>query len=700
MTNEHITLLTQITDALLEVCDGAQEQDAQGFNKPDSLTVRGSYPDMIPIAPLLLKYKKQIEGAGFNLMSMKAAVIAVSGDLPTYNWNEYTIEFGKHSGRTYKEMADDQRGYLSWMVQTFKHSDQRWIAANAVLSEMPIPELNPPEPKDETIRLILFKAGINVLSGSKIGILAPFSAKDRCKALSERRWEKPYWVCPAAIVEEVTAAFPDGEQSDGFKHKLDEVRAISEKAMQTESNFDLKHFGNGKELMPFQRAGLEFVEATDGNCLISDSMGLGKTIQALAYLALHPEMRPAVIVCPASLKLNWQREAEVWLETNDRIEVIRGGKVHELTLSHELRAGIVIINYDILKKWLPELKRIQPEVLILDESHYIKSPKSSRSKAAKELAATVPHKILLTGTPVLNRPSELWNQLGIIQPDEYSSNRFFNWHLRYTAAHKINIGRDKTAWDFSGASNLDELAMSLKSIMIRRTKEQVLPELPSKRRSTILIPIDNRKEYDRADREFMAWMTEQKGEAAAERVSHVEQLAKREYLKQVAIKGKMKAAIDWIKTFLESGEKLIVFGTHRSTIESVMSEFSDCAVAVIGGMTADAKNRSVDAFQNDSDVRLFVGNIQAAGVGLTLTASSNVAFLELADGPEMLKQCEDRAHRIGQDNAVNVWYLLAENTIDGTIVDLVESKREVIDQITEEEHGLGRRCEKTSRKQR
>jgi hypothetical protein len=107
MTNEHITLLTQITDALLEVCDGAQEQDAQGFNKPDSLTVRGSYPDTIPIAPLLLKYKKQIEGAGFNLMSMKAAVIAVSGDLPTYNWNEYKIEFGKHSGRTYKEMADD-----------------------------------------------------------------------------------------------------------------------------------------------------------------------------------------------------------------------------------------------------------------------------------------------------------------------------------------------------------------------------------------------------------------------------------------------------------------------------------------------------------------------------------------------------------------------------------------------------------------
>jgi SNF2 family DNA or RNA helicase len=446
----------------------------------------------------------------------------------------------------------------------------------------------------------------------------------------------------------------------------------------------LDNFGNGKTLMMFQAEGLMFLDDAGGNALIADQPGLGKTIEALAYLALHPDMRPVVIVCPASLKINWQREIDSWMETDEIWVIINSGKPYNLD-----NAGIVIINYDILKKWLPELQRIEPQILIADESHMLKSKKSQRSKAAKELAAVVPHKILLTGTPVLNRPSELWNQLQIIEPNEYASSRFFNWHLRYAAAHKIHIGYNKTAWDFSGASNLDELAQSLKSIMIRRTKEQVLPELPAKRRSTVLIPIDNRKEYDRADKEFMAWLTEQKGAEAAERASHVEQLAKREYLKQVAIKGKMKAAIDWIKTFLESGEKLIVFGTHRSTIESVMSEFSDCAVSVIGGMTAADKDRSVDAFQNDPDVRLFVGNIQAAGVGLTLTAASNVAFLELADGPEMLKQCEDRAHRIGQDNAVNCWYLLAENTIDGKIVDLVESKREVIDQITEEEHGLG-----------
>lgn len=672
MTNEHITLLTQITDALLEVCDGAQEQDAEGFNKPDSLTVRGSYPDMIPIAPLLLKYRKQIEGVGFNFKALKEAVVAVSGDLPTHNWNEHKIEFGKHSGRTYAEMADDQRGYLSWMVQTFKQNDTRWIAANAVLSEMPIPDAAPAEEKDETIRLVSFKSGM-------IGVQASFADKDRCKALSERKWEKPYWVCPAAIVEEVAAAFPDGEQSDGFKRKLDEVRAISEKAGATESNFSLEHFGNGKELMPFQKAGLEFAEATGGNCLISDSMGLGKTIQALAYLALHPEMRPAVIVCPASLKLNWQREAAAWLETEDRIAVINSGKVTALELP-----SIVIINYDILKKWLPELQRIEPQILIADESHAAKNPKSQRSKALKDLAAVVSHKILLTGTPVLNRPKELWNQLQIIDPFTYPDKRFFQWHKRYTNATKNRFG-----WDFSGASNLDELAASLKTIMIRRTKEQVLPELPAKRRTTVLIPIDNRKEYNRADNEFLEWMAEQKGAEAAERASNVEQLAKIEYLRQIAVRGKMKQALAWIENFLESGEKLVVFATHKETIHALEREYGSTAVRIDGSVSSENRQKAVDAFQNDPDVKLFIGNIQAAGVGITLTAASNVAFLELSWTPALHEQAEDRCHRIGQKNAVNIYYLMAAKTIDASIAAMLESKREVIDQIVEEEGGIG-----------
>ena len=436
----------------------------------------------------------------------------------------------------------------------------------------------------------------------------------------------------------------------------------------------LDGFGNGKTLMMFQAEGLQFAEATGGNCLIADSMGLGKTIQALAYLALHPEMRPAVIVCPASLKLNWQREAEAWLETEDRIQIINGGKIKPLS------GDIVIINYDILKKWLPALKEYEPQVMIADESHAVKNKKAARSKAAKELAEVVPHKILLTGTPVLNRPAELWHQLQIIDPGQYPDKRFFQWHKRYTDATKNRFG-----WDFSGASNLDELAASLKSIMIRRTKDQVLPELPEKRRQTILIPIDNRKEYDRADNEFLQWIAEQKGAEAAERVSNVEQLAKVEYLRQIAVRGKMKLASGWIANFLESGEKLVVFATHKETIDLLMREFSECAVKIDGSVSSEKRQAAVDSFQNDPATRLFIGNIQAAGIGITLTAAADVAFIELPWSPALVEQSEDRLHRISQKNAVNVYYILGANTIDQSIGAMLIDKKKVINGIMDEE---------------
>ena len=536
-------------------------------------------------------------------------------------------------------------------------------------------ELKPPEPQDETIRLVSFKSGM-------IGVQAPFSAKDRCKALSERRWERPYWVCPAAIVEELAAAFPEAELSSGFMTVLAKTKELADISTQTTSAYNLEHFGNGKTMMPFQKVGLEFAEATGGNCLIADQMGLGKTVEALAYLALHPEMRPAVIVCPASLKLNWQREAEAWLEAGDKIEIISGGKLHELT------GDIIIINYDILKKWLPSLKEYTTKIIIYDEAHALKNPKAARSKAAAELAVEVPHRILLTGTPVLNRPAELWNQLTIIDPEQYHSNRFFQWHKRYADAKRLHFGK-KTVYDFTGASNLDELAVSLKTIMIRRTKDQVLPELPEKRRQTLLIPIDNRKEYDRAEKEFVAWMTEQKGAEAAERASSVEQLAKIEYLRQIAVRGKMKLATGWIANFLESGEKLVVFATHKETIDELMHVFGECVVKIDGSVSSEKRQAAVDSFQNDPAIKLFVGNIQAAGVGITLTAAADVVFLELAWTPALMEQAEDRCHRIGQKNAVNVYYLLAEQTIDGRIASMLEGKRDVIDQITEDESGQG-----------
>lgn len=663
-------ILLQITDALLDVCDGAKEKDESGFNKPDSDVVRKSYPDVVTIAPLLMKYKKQIECAGFNYGDMKKAVIAVSGPLPTHNWSEYKVGFGKHASMTYAEMADTERGYLSWMDQTFEQTDSRWVDAHAVITNQPIPDKKPAEPKIEIIQLVLFKSGM-------VGVQAPYENRERCQALSQRRWEKPYWVCPASCIEELADAFPDGEQSETFQKRLAEVQNVSVKSEQIASDFNIEHFGNGKEMFPFQKAGLEFVEATGGNALIADQMGLGKTIQALSYIASHPEHRPIVIVCPASLKLNWQREAQAWLETDDKIEVVKG-KPKQPT------GDIVIINYDILNKWLATLKEFNPKILIYDESHSVKNQKSARSKAAMELAEVAPHKLLLTGTPVLNRPAELWNQLRIIDPFKYPDEQFFQWHKRYT-----NATQNRYGWDFSGASNLDELAQSLKSVMIRRTKDQVLTELPEKQRSSIFIPIDNKKEYQTAERSLQEWLADQEGLEPSKRVSSVEHLARIEYLRQIAVKGKLKQALAWIRTFLEGGEKLVVFATHKKIITALMDEFGECAVKIDGSVSTEKRQEAVDRFQTDDGVKLFVGNIKAAGVGITLTSASNVAFLELPWTPADLEQAEDRCHRIGQTNAVNIHYLLAQKTIDQTMAAMVEEKRGIISQITSDKNSLG-----------
>lgn len=444
---------------------------------------------------------------------------------------------------------------------------------------------------------------------------------------------------------------------------------------------ELDHFGNGRKPMPYQKTGLSFLESMGGNGFIADEPGLGKTMQALSYLALHPDMRPAVVVCPASLKLNWQREAEMWLETGEHIEVINGGKIKALS------GNIVIINYDILSKQLPVLTGYAPQVLIFDESHSIKNPKSVRSKAATKLARHVPHKILLTGTPVLNRPSELWNQLSILDPKTYSKSKFFKWHRRYCDAKQLHFG-EKTVWDFSGASHLDELAESLKGIMIRRTKAEVLPELPDKTRQTLIVPIDNRSEYNHAEKDFLSWIKEQKGQVAAERASSVEQLSMVEALRQIAIQGKMKSAFTWICDFLETGEKLVVFATHRATVDALMTEFSKVAVRLDGGMCAEEKQLSVDRFQEDDEIRLFVGNIQAAGVGITLTAASNILFVEMGWTPSLHEQAEDRTHRIGQKNAVNIYYMIAEDTIDEKIVNMLEAKGGITSAAIGDKHDI------------
>ena len=504
----------------------------------------------------------------------------------------------------------------------------------------------------------------------KIAITFPYDKNlvESVKTLPERRYRPKdhAWLVPMRLAEDVLEMFPGATVDSDITDELERQTRLSEISSNVDADFDVS-LAQG-ELLNYQRAGVRFLDLAGGRGIIADQMGLGKTLQSLAYLQLHPELRPAVIVVPASLKINWQREIDKWMTTWKRTMVLSGTKPKSLSVCD---AEIFIINYDILSKWADELIKLRPSVLIADEAHYAKNTKSARSKALKQLARKISRVILLTGTPVTNRPKELFPLLNMVAPGDWPS--FFPFAERYCNAQHNGWG-----WDFNGASNLSELHEKIKPYVVRRTKDQVLKELPSKRRVTLPVSMT------RADRKVYLSELSKARKAIIESDSlGAEHLALIEKAKQAAVRGKLRQAIEWIENFINGGDKLIVFATHKFVVNELMDAFGDAAVKITGDVSQDDRQDAVDRFQRDSDVQLFVGNIRAAGVGLTLTAASDVLFLEFAWTPGDMEQAEDRAHRIGQTDSVTAWYMVAEHTIDEDIVELLESKRVVVDTITD-----------------
>lgn len=485
------------------------------------------------------------------------------------------------------------------------------------------------------------------------------------KSLPGRRFhpDKKYWTAT------ITADSINKLKDAGFVIDA-ELEKLLHQAEEMEKGIEVP--GLKKQLFPFQKAGVAFIEKSNGRALIADEMGLGKTIQAAAWLQLHPEKRPAIILCPASLKLNWAKEIRDTLSTKDKVQILQGTKPYPVT------GDIIIINYDILNSWVETLQALQainPQVLIIDEAHLIKNSSAIRTKATKKLAKGIPHVIALTGTPIVNRPVEGFNIFQILDRNLFPN--FWTYVHRYCGARHNGFG-----WDFSGATNKEELHRILTStIMIRRRKSDVLKDLPEKLYSFVPMDLANGTEYRIAEAEFIEYLRDVKGKEAAEKAKKAEHLVKIEHLKQLAVKGKMKQAINWIKDFIEDGSKLVVFAVHKEVIDQLMKEFKETAVKIDGSTPTPERHKAVEAFQNDSNVKLFIGNIQAAGVGITLTAASAVAFLELPWTPGELVQAEDRCHRIGQKNAVNIYYLLAENSVEYRLAKLLDRKKEVLSAV-------------------
>ena len=437
----------------------------------------------------------------------------------------------------------------------------------------------------------------------------------------------------------------------------------------------------------YQREGICF-GLEHKRIIIGDEPGLGKTLQSIGIVDTA-NAYPCLVICPSSLKINWQREFEKF---TDKSALVLDNNVRT-TWGYLLSMGVhqvAIVNYESLRKFFVwdirggkqfRLKDVvfNPQIqafksIIIDESHRVKDPSAQQTIFTKGLSVGKDWCILLSGTPVVNRPEDLIAQLSIM-------NRLseFGGRAKFIADYCTDP-KDKTA---EPAVPLSELSRQLyDTCMIRREKAKVLPQLPDKTRVDLYIEISNDKEYNLAAEDLAAYLQEytECTDWEIRRKMRMEALVKFMTLRSLATKGKIAQAVDFIRTFLDSGKKLIVFCSLHEIVDELQKVFPR-AVTVTGRDSAVNKQASVDAFQNNPNVQLIICSIKAAGVGLTLTAASDVAFIELAWTYADCCQCEERAHRIGQKDNVTCYYLLGRGTIDHTIYRLIHRKKSIANEI-------------------
>lgn len=442
------------------------------------------------------------------------------------------------------------------------------------------------------------------------------------------------------------------------------------------------------KLYRFQKVGVLGIEKADGRALLADEMGLGKTVQALWWMKRflphrNPNKAPTVIIAPAGMKYHWSQEAAHHVRLSS--EIVAGRKPPTFLGAKHYRNRIYVINYDILgspsplvDSWTNFLVKINPSLLILDECHYIKSLNAQRTKAVRWLGKDVPHIIAISGTPMTNRPVELFPVINMLWPNKFPS--FFSYASKHCSPRRTPWG-----WEFKGATRLPELHAKLKKCgMIRRLKEDVLKDLPPRTRTVQAVDIPNRKEYEQAEREFLRWLAK-KSKRRALRARNAERLVQMGYLKRLAAELKLPQTIDWIKNWLEETDsKLLVFAIHKKIIRALEAAFPNISVTVDGSTPALARHKRIRAFNRKEKVRLFFGNIDAAGVGWSCKSASDVLFAELAWVPGKHVQAEDRIRGIGRGvrgQKAHSHFLVAKNTIEERLCEINQEKQAVLDQV-------------------
>ena len=724
------TFLFRAVRALAGVCDGARRHDDVGFNGVD--THFGHEMAHVPptawtpgqvraVHTMIYKYRNQLLGHGIDMDACPEIPSVEGMRVLAYN-DKYrnfqaTWEYKDKDMEEIKSFVKAGKGFWArdekcWVVRDitlarelmsrygFRAADEQ---TGDVLAEG-IPERKQEAPTAKASSPNERRA---TREGSELVLSFPFDRElvDAIKALNGRKWdpERKVWkVTLDSRNVEATLGILRGHGFHGDSATVAWARGIKDaeernvelsQAMEGDANID--QTGLGGKLREFQIPAVQLM-VENKRVLVGDEMGLGKTIEALA--AIHTaKAYPAVIVCPAVVKGNWEREARKWLPGRV-VTVLNGRKwtrqgTRCKTAEEALQgADVVVVNYDVLGRYTDALKALEPKAVVLDESHYAKNAKAARSKAAAELAKGVEYIWLLSGTPITNRPIELTHQLGILDKmslfhDPVSGKRgWWGFVMRHCAAHREDVGR-KVVWNMTGASHLDEMIHTLRAAgaYVGRKKTDALPGLPPKQHTIVRIAPTRVREYQAAIKsatELAAQAGPDNPSAALEAITS---------MRAAAMRAKLEGVRKWTEDFLASGQKLVVFAHHREAQRMLMDEFSDLNPAhIFGDDSAEERSANVDRFQNDPGCQLMVASLKAAGVGVTLTAASHAAFVELPWTYADLAQAEDRIHRIGQDESlesVNYYHLLIEDVgkvrnIDNYMAAVIGGKREIAEEAS------------------
>jgi SWI/SNF-related matrix-associated actin-dependent regulator 1 of chromatin subfamily A len=403
--------------------------------------------------------------------------------------------------------------------------------------------------------------------------------------------------------------------------------------------------------------------------ILADDMGLGKTTSTI-IAALETGEQKILIICPASLKINWEREIRNY---TDRSVYISEGK--NFSTEHDF----VIVNYDILKNFYDVKNKDKSPItlanfglVVIDEAHYIQNGQAQRTKLVNSFVKNVKRLWLLTGTPMTSRPMNYFNLLQLI--DSPVAQNWMAYAIRYCQGYQFNAGKRKV-WNVSGASNLEELRDRTSRQVLRRLKTEVL-DLPDKIISPVYLRLKSRL-YEGLMGDYYNWYENKTDESSSLTV----QFSKLMKVRQVIAEEKIKDTIELAENIIEQDKKVIIFTNFTDTLNKITEHFGKIAVSLDGSTSKVARQYAVDQFQENDKIKVFVGNLKAAGVGLTLTAAEAVIMNDLSFVPSDHSQAEDRAFRYGQKNNVSVYYPIFENTIEGAIYDILIKKKNIFETV-------------------